>query len=162
MPLPVRRPTPLALASAALLLALSACHRKDDRAAAERLIRAYDRAVIEAHLTGSFGELEKVASKDELERVQVLVGGLRAQKQLLVASLETLSVESASFDAASSAGDALATERWTYQRTDAATREPVGEPSAREYTLRYELVLRGSDWVVDRVRHEQPSREWRK
>lgn len=151
-----------ALAGAALLLALAACDRGKELAAAERLIRAYDRAVIEAHLTTNFGELEKVTSKDELERVQVLVAGLRAQKQVLVASLESLSVESASFDAASSAGVVLATERWTYQRTDSTTREPVGEPAAREYTLRYELVRRGSDWVVDRVRHEQPSREWHK
>ena len=150
------------LASAALLLALSACDGRKELATAERLIRAYDRAVIEAHLTASFGELEKVTSKDELERVQVLVGGLRAQKQVLVASLEALSVESASFDAEAGAGVILATERWTYQRADAATRAPIGEPAAREYTLRYELVRRGNDWVVDRVRHEQPSREWRK
>jgi hypothetical protein len=160
VPLPRRDATRCALAGA-LLLALSGCGNNADRTAAERLIRAYDRAVIEAHLTANFGELEKVTSKDELERVQIIVGGLRAQKQMLIASLESLKVESASFDAEKKVGVAIATERWTYQRADSSTREAAGEPVRREYKLRYELVQRDNDWVVERVRHEESSQEWR-
>ncbi len=145
----------LLLAAAALL----SCSRADRREA-EQLVRAYDHALTEAYLTGSLDSLEKVTSKAEVDRVGILVGGLRGRHEVLLATLESVDVRTASLHADARRGWAVAGERWTYERVDDRTRMPTGPRVQREYTLRYELIRSGDRWVVDRVWHEHPSTEW--
>jgi hypothetical protein len=152
-PLRARAAPRRARLAAACVLLLAGCHGREARVA-EDAIRSYGRAVIEAHLTGTTDALDRVTSQDEADRVRVIARGLRARGETLVASLESLRVRSASMDARSGTGTALADERWAYQRVDARTREPRTERIDRTYRARYHLVLRGARWVVDRVQLE--------
>ena len=125
------------------------CQARKERQLAEEIVRRYNRAVIEAHLTGGTGELEKAAGEREAERVQIFVGTIRGRNELLLESLEQLEVKDAAFDA--KAGRAVAEERWTYERVDAKTRQPLSPRSHRRYVMRYQLSRRGDGWVVDKV-----------
>jgi hypothetical protein len=142
---------------AALALAAAGCRGAKERDVAEEAIRRYNRAVIEAHLTGNTAELEKAAGEREVERVQIFVATLRGRGEVLLESLERLHVREAVLEAA--AGRALAEERWTYERVNAKTREPIAQKSQRDYVMTYLLARRGGGWVVDKVEFARPSEE---
>jgi hypothetical protein len=142
---------------AAVALAAAGCQGAKEREIAEEAVRRYNRAVIEAHLTGSTAELEKAAGEREVERVQIFVGSLRAQGQLLLESLERLEIREAALEG--QAGRAVAEERWSYERVDARTRQPVVARTRRDYVMRYLLARRGGGWVVDRVEFAEPSED---
>jgi hypothetical protein len=154
----VKASGPRLLAGLAAIAVLAAgCQGRKERKLAEEVIRRYDRAVIEAHLTGSTAELEKAAGEREAERVQIFVATLRGQRQLLIESLEQLRVREATFEAET--GRAVAEERWSYERVDARTRKPVAERTRRDYVMTYLLARRGGEWVVDKVEFARPSKE---
>jgi BMFP domain-containing protein YqiC len=146
----IRRATTAAL----VLLAVAGCRNREDVAAAERLVRAYDRAVIEAHLTRSMDPLEKLTSRDEYDRLQITLVGMSARHELLRSSLESLEIRSASFDKKQETGVAVADERWTYERVDSNTGEVRLAKTEARYRLKYEFKRKGGAWVVDKVRHE--------
>lgn len=147
-----------ALGLAALAAAaLSGCRGRSERRLAEDAIRRYDRGVAEAHLTGSTKALERAAAEREVERVRIFVAALRAQHQVLEASLEELRVVEASFG--KETGRALAEERWAYQRRDARTRELAAPRADRRYLMTYLLLRRGGDWVVEKVEFAKPSED---
>ncbi len=133
------------------------CRGQAERRVAEDAIRRYNRAVAEAHLTGSLEALEKAASEREVERVQIFVAAVRGQGQVLEQSLEELRVKEAVFEAEKAR--ALAEERWVYQRLDARTRQPAGEKADRRYLMTYLFAKRGDGWVVDKVEFARPSEE---
>ena len=149
-----RRLAALGLAAAALV---AGCRGRTERRLAEDAIRRYDRAVIEAHLTGSTEALEKAAAEREVERVQIFVAAIRGRGQVLEQSLEELRVMEAAFE--KEKGRALAEERWVYQRRDARTREPVAPRADRRYLMTYLLAKRGGDWVVEKVEFARPSED---
>jgi len=142
------------VAAAALL---AGCRGQAERRVAEDAIRRYNRAVAEAHLTGSLEALEKAAVEREVERVQIFVAAVRGQGQVLQQSLEELRVAQAAFEPGKAR--ALAEERWVYQRLDAGTRQPVAEKADRRYLMTYLLAKRGDDWVVEKVEFAKPSEE---
>jgi hypothetical protein len=142
------------VAAAALL---AGCRGQAERRVAEDAIRRYNRAVAEAHLTGSLEALEKVAVEREVERVQIFVAAVRGQGQVLEQSLEELRVAEAAFEPGRAR--ALAEERWVYQRLDARTRQPVADKADRRYLMTYLLAKRGDDWVVEKVEFAKPSEE---
>lgn len=146
------------LAGCAALALLAGCRGVRERKLAEEVIRSYNRAVIEAHLTGSLDSLEKAAGGAELERVDIMVSAVRGQGQVLLASLDGLDVKSAAFEG-EKAARVLAQERWTYERVDARTRQPVTPKTQRSYTMTYLLGRRGDAWVVDKVEFAAPSKE---
>ncbi len=149
-----RRLAAAGLAGAALL---AGCRDEAGRRLAEDAIRRYDRAVIEAHLTGSTAALEKAAAEREVERVQIFVSAIRAQGQVLEQSLEELRVKEAVFEREKAR--ALAEERWTYLRRDVRTRQPVAAKADRRYLMTYLLSRRGDDWVVEKVEFARPSED---
>ncbi|HET6922577.1 MAG TPA: hypothetical protein VFI16_05465 [Anaeromyxobacteraceae bacterium] len=147
----------LAAAGLALAALLGGCRGEAQRRVAEDAIRRYNRAVAEAHLTGSLEALEKVASEREAERVQIFVAAVRGQGQVLEQSLEELRVAEAVFEPGKAR--ALAEERWVYRRLDARTRQPVSGRADRRFLMTYVLAKRGDEWVVERVEFAKPSEE---
>jgi BMFP domain-containing protein YqiC len=146
----------LSVGMVAVAVASGGCRGQRDRREAEELIRAYSRALIEAHLTGSHEQLDKLTSRDESDRVQVLVMGLRAKNEQLIASLEALEVRSAALDLEKKAGTASAEERWRYRRIDRKTRQPTFAEVVRSYEAKYAFTRKDGRWVVDRVLLEAP------
>jgi hypothetical protein len=149
-----RRLLAAGLAATALL---AGCRGRAERRLAEDAIRRYDRAVIEAYLTGSTKALEKAAAEREVERVQIFVYAIRAQGQVLEQSLEELRVKEAVFE--KEKARALAEERWVYLRRDVRTRQPVAARADRRYLMTYLLARRGGDWVVEKVEFARPSED---
>lgn len=133
------------------------CRGQAERRVAEDAIRRYNRAVAEAHLTGSLEALEKAAVEREVERVQIFVAAVRGQGQVLQQSLEELRVAEAVFEPGRAR--AATEERWVYQRLDAGTRQPVAARADRRYLMTYLLAKRGDDWVVEKVEFAKPSEE---
>jgi hypothetical protein len=135
------------------IAALTACARAPDPAPFEQALRAYNAAVAEAHRTGSIEKLQHTAADVEAQRVLVLVGGLRARGEVLVAHLDALAVAEVKLDPSNGARAAVLTrERWTYERLSTATRTPSTPRASRDYELRYHLARRGTDyWIVERV-----------
>lgn len=150
---PSRSRAPIrAVVALGAIAALTACARAPDPAPFEQALRAYNAAVAEAHRTGSMDELQRVAGVVEAQRVLVLVGGLRARGEVLVAHLDALAVAEVKLDPSDAAKAAvLARERWTYERLSTATRAPSTPRTSRDYELRYHLARRGADWIVERV-----------
>lgn len=146
----------LAAGVVAMALAGAGCRGERDRKEAETVIRAYSRALIEAHLTGSHEQLDGLTSRDESDRVQILVMGLRANNEQLIASLEALEVRSADLDLEKKVGKATTEERWRYRRIDRKTRQPTFAEVVRVYKASYRLTREDDRWVVDRVLLEEP------
>jgi hypothetical protein len=142
----------LALALAATLAAAGGCARAPDRRPFQEALRRYDDAVAEVHRTGVTASLERAAGKAEAERVLVLVGGLRARGEVLVARLDALEVVDVKLDPTDEEkAVVLARERWTYERLSTASRAPSTPRTSRDYALQYQLSRRGAAWVVERV-----------
>jgi hypothetical protein len=143
----------------AVTLAVAACAAgSPDVRPFDEALRRYNAAVSEAHRTGSTTQLEGAASEAEVQRVRVLVGGLRSQGEVLVARLDALFVSEVKVDPEdANHATVIARERWTYERRSTRTRGPSTPSTSREYEMRYQLSRRGTDWLVERVEYAKPS-----
>lgn len=137
--------------SAALaLLAASAC--STDRREAERAVRAYDEAVIQAYRARDLSKLREVATEREWGKVQTLVDLKAAGRLVLESELESLAVT----EVQGGSPDRMAArtrERWRYWDRPLDPGKPQGTVFVADMTLEYHLVReRGGPWKVDAVR----------
>jgi hypothetical protein len=135
--------------AAALALAVAACGR--ERAEAERAIRAYDEAAIEAYRTGDAAKVKETSTEREWRKVVALVDLKRESRLVLESELQSLEVTGVE-----RGGPALLVartrERWRYHDRPLDPGRPQGAVFVADMSLEYSLAREGGGWRVDAVR----------
>jgi len=147
----MRSSTGLAVAGA--LLALAACRGPSDDEAGE-VVRRYDALVAEAYRVGDPRVAAPVVGPDEARRLAGHIGARIDQDLVLDAKLLDLVVRRVE-----RRGDEVVVstdEQWAYADRRVGTGEQVGQDSRDRYAMRYFLVRRGRDWIVDRTEFASP------
>jgi hypothetical protein len=135
--------------AAALALAVAACGR--ERAEAERAIRAYDEAAIEAYRTGDAAKVKERSTEREWRKVVALVDLKRESRLVLESELQALEVTGVE-RRDDSRLVARTRERWRYHDRPLDPGRPVGTTFVADMELEYALAREGGAWRVDAVR----------
>ena len=138
------------LAALALALAAGACSR--DKAEAERAVRAYDEAVIQAYRTRDLSKLKEVATEKEWGKVLTLVDLKTGSRLVLESELQSLEVAGVTRPGP---GQLVVRtrERWRYYDRPLDPGKPQGQVFVADMTLEYQFVReRGGPWKMDAAR----------
>lgn len=137
-------------AALALALASAGCGR-DARGEADRYLRAYNAALVEAYRSSDASKLEGLAGTDEVRKVRILIDLKSSNGIVLESRLERFEVTAATFE-----GDdriaAETREEWRYHDRPRSPGLPPGPEFRSEMTLRYRLVREAGTWKVEGVR----------
>jgi hypothetical protein len=138
------------VAAVALAASAAACRDRAD-AEAERAVRDYDEALVQAFRASDARPLRAVALEEEANRVVVLVDLKRSNGIVLESTLERLEVTGTLRTGAG--GRTVETvERWRYFDRPLAPGRPPGTVFVAEMRMRYELAREEGRWKVERVR----------
>ncbi|HEY6009511.1 MAG TPA: hypothetical protein VIU40_14395 [Geobacteraceae bacterium] len=136
------------LISCLLLISFAGCSGENREA--QRLVRAYNDAVIQAYRSGDTGRLADVAGDRELRIITTLLDVKRSAGLVLEATLESLQVTGVE---KAGAGDMTVEtqERWSYQDRSLAPGAPPGRLIRADMAMRYSCAREGGKWKVIRV-----------
>lgn len=138
------------LAAVALTASLAACRDRAD-AEAERAVRDYDEALVQAFRASDAAPIRRVALEKEANRVVVLVDLKRSNGLVLESTLERLEVTGTS--RTGPAGRTVETfERWRYFDRPLAPGRAPGTVFVAQMRMRYELGREDGRWKVESVR----------
>jgi hypothetical protein len=137
----------------ALVLAAASCTRLSDEDAV-KVVRAYDRQLVEAFRAGDATLIERVAGDSEAKKITGLVGVKVDQDLFLDAELEEFRVLGVKRSGSVVLVDTE--ERWYYRDRRIGSGATVGQDSRDRYRIRYTLGKARAGWVVDHLEFRSP------
>lgn len=150
-PRPAKRARALLL-SAFALAAAPGCHRRltVDEHRAVAAVKEYNTQLPRAYLVQK-PELVTVATDSERERLGTLVSGLGQRGLVLDSRQENLELGRVEVFNPPTIADVETVETWWYRHVEPRGGSEAQAPRRVRYTLRYRLVQRRSQWLVDHL-----------
>ncbi len=130
----------------AALVALSGCKRTATDAA--RAVRAYDDELVRAFRMSDSSRVPEVATRQEADRVLVLVDLKASNRLVLDSTLERFEVLSARAAPDGKTAEVDTAERWRYFDRPLDPGRTAGAVILSEMRMRYALVREGGRWKV--------------
>ncbi len=143
-----------ALAALLLLLGDAGCGpapRSPLDQALTAAIQRYNEALPGAYARADAGALATVATPDEMQRVQDLIGFLAQGKMIMEARQESVALVGHAREEGPDRASAEVSEVWWYRHVVPATGEVKQAPRRVRYANRYLLARVEGRWVVDRL-----------
>lgn len=133
--------------AALVAAALAGCDRPDPELA--RAVREYDEALMAAYAASDPSGLERVATREEADRVRILIDIKAAAKLQLDSRLEELEVVRTA--ARGDVATVETRERWRYHDRPLTPGRAPGPELVSRMTMRYALLREGGRWKVASV-----------
>ncbi|GBE00296.1 hypothetical protein BMS3Abin07_02347 [bacterium BMS3Abin07] len=133
-----------------LLISASGVANAEDMGVKE-VVRAYNKALIQAYNTLRFDSLRRVVTEKEYNKVTIYIKSYAGMKQKLRAGLTDLVIKDV--EKGSRKASVSTSEKWWYERVDMKTGSILVPKSIYNYEMRYDLVKdEMGKWRVDKLK----------
>lgn len=142
----------MALLAAVLTLGLGACAKPEEQLDSQTIlirqcVTDYNDALVRAFATLDLGELESVATTEQVTEEAYTL--MQLQSENAVMNAELVSVEFGDVVVYAEDDVSITThETWSYDYISLETSEAIRSERGAKYDLRYDLVLRDGRWLV--------------